>query len=54
MKYVIHSKSEQGFWNNTVGWVYSIRDATLFSQPKGRLPITCGNDAEWIVHTYDE
>jgi hypothetical protein len=54
MKYVIHSQSERGFWNNVDGWVYSINDATLFDRQEGQLPVSMGHDAEWLVHTYDE
>ena len=29
-RYVIRSEQEQGYWHNTVGWVLSPWDATLF------------------------
>jgi hypothetical protein len=59
MKYIIHSKSERGFWSNKTGWVYSIKDATVYDdirvlkQPKPVI-LSKENDAEWLVYTYDE
>ena len=58
MKYVIHSKSERGFWNNDVGWVYAIHFATQFSKEEklkvAQFPLTEGYDAEWLVYTYED
>ena len=59
MKYVIHSKSERGFWNHKQGWVYGIAQASKFVNPslinpKFNLPSTKEGDAEWIVYKYDE
>lgn len=60
-KYIIHSKSERGFWHNKLGWVYSAASATKYVgfsldelKTKFRFPITRGNDAEWIVYKYGE
>lgn len=58
MKFVIHSKSERGFWSNVTGWVYDIESATRFDAEeveKYHAPcvITSGNDAEWMVVLYD-
>lgn len=55
MQYVTHSKSEEGFWNNDLGWVFDINDAdryTLEEKEQCRLPISSNNDAEWIVVKY--
>ena len=55
MKYVIHSKSEEGFWNAEQGWVFDIDSATQFwSQEKNEstLPMSAGGDAEWLVIDY--
>lgn len=54
MKYVIHSKSERGFWNSNLGWVYQITKATKFPARNYYLPVTALMDAEWIVYCYDE
>jgi len=59
MKYVIHSKSERGFWSNSLGWVFNIKDATIFDSSYPKLwkkptVLTAGNDGEWIVVEYDE
>lgn len=55
--YVIMSRSEAGFWSNNIGWVFDIKDATVFSESellKSRLPISKGNDATWIPVRFDE
>ena len=56
-KFVIHSESEKGFWNNDLGWVFNIKDATqLVPCPDGmmpRLPRATKDDAEWIIAQYD-
>lgn len=57
MKYIIHSKSERGFWHSRMGWVYSASTARKFTEQEREtlhLPISSGNDTEWIVYTYDE
>lgn len=60
MKYVIHSKSERGFWSNKQGWVYGIGQATKFDDDYVKMwgfPSSCptlAKDAEWIVVKYDE
>jgi len=55
-KFVIHSESEKGFWNNDLGWVFNIKDATqLVPYTDGtmpRLPMSVKNDAEWIIAGY--
>jgi hypothetical protein len=60
MIYVIHSKSETGFWSNDLGWVFDIEDATEFDEREEHgtmlestnLPMSAGNDAEWMVVCY--
>ena len=55
MKYIIHSKSERGFWHNKMGWVYRASTATKYTAEQKdnyRLPI--GKDVEWIVFEYSE
>jgi len=57
MKYVIHSKSEQGFWSNKTGWVHCICDACFFNQNEityVTLPLSQLGDAEWMVYDYGE
>jgi hypothetical protein len=62
MIYIIHSKSERGFWNNKLGWVHGAAQATKFgevtatAEPKCYmiLPKTAKDDAEWIVYKYSE
>lgn len=59
MKYVIHSRSERGFWNNKQGWVYGAAQATKFNAQEQlvfehSLPLTSKKDAEWMVYCYDE
>jgi hypothetical protein len=58
--YVIHSKSERGFWSCNLGWVYSIDDeeVTKYTEEDRidylHLPLSKDNDAEWVVFTYGE
>ena len=55
MKYVIHSKSEEGFWNAEQGWVFDIESATQFWDTEVasvRLPLSRGQDCEWICIYY--
>lgn len=63
-KYVIHSKSERGFWSDKVGWCYNINNATTFNkmeaikfsfegQWKPKILTKC-DDPEWIVSEYGE
>lgn len=57
MKYVIHAKSEKGFWQMGFGWVFNIKDATQFTQTEkdaSKYLWSKDNDAEWIVAEYDE
>ena len=62
MIYIIHSKSERGFWNNKQGWVYGAAQATKFNEDRATaepkcfciLPKTAENDAEWMVYKYSE
>lgn len=54
MQYVIHSKSERGFWHNLHGWVYALKDATVFKHTNYPLPISVDNDAEWMPVKYSE
>lgn len=57
MKFVIHSKSERGFWHNKLGWVYGAAQATKFTKSEKsflRLPLSTNNDAEWYVYKYEE
>ena len=65
MKYIIHSNSERGFWNNKLGWVYGAGQATKFTHKQyakmhNRLPIanirpiSVKNDTEWLVYKYSE
>lgn len=57
MLYVIHSKSEKGFWDNNIGWVFRVSDASLFTQKDKEtlnLPNSVGKDAEWLIVDYDE
>ena len=52
-KFVIHSKSEGGFWNAGQGWnCSSIYEAYVFSMDIYKLPESKGNDAEWIRVEY--
>ena len=37
MKYVIHSKSEEGFWNAEQGWVFDIESATQLLKFAGEI-----------------
>ena len=58
-KYVIHSASECGWWNNKIGWVYNVRQATQIpavqkEDYQSPLPLSKGNDAEWVVAEYHE
>ncbi len=57
MKYIIHSKSEKGFWNVKRGWVYNLKQATQFSkETKNKMikPFNRANDSKFIVAEYDE
>jgi hypothetical protein len=57
MKYIVHSKSEQGFWNTKLGWVHSAAEATKFPvymNTKMILPVSRGNDSELYVYEYDD
>ena len=38
-------KSEEGYWNNEMGWVYSSKQATMFDTDEYDLPI--GKDVHW-------
>lgn len=53
--YIIHSKSERGFWHNEFGWVTSALEATRFDleeQDNFRLPLSAKKDAEWMPFMY--
>lgn len=55
MRYVIHSKSEQGFWAAGRGWdCKALSDAYVFHMNIYKLPDSIGNDAEWITISYKE
>ena len=57
MKYVIHSKSERGFWHNKLGWVYAIKTATKFNWQHVEhleLPLSKNSDAEWLIIEYTD
>ena len=55
MKYVIHSKSEQGFWAAGRGWsCKKISNAYIFHKNIYKLPESVGNDAEWVPVEYEE
>ncbi len=59
MKYVIHSKSERGFWSNELGWCFDIESATRFPQSYVKMwtvpiIISTNSDHEWVVVSYDE
>lgn len=40
-------KSEDGYWNNEMGWVYSSEQATRFDTDEYDLPI--GKDVHWEI-----
>lgn len=57
MKYVIHSKSEKGFWHKSMGWVHSSDVATkytVYMNTKIAMPASLCNDAELHIYEYDE
>jgi len=37
--------SKDGYWSNDIGWVYTVDDATFFSDQNVRLPI--GRTVRW-------
>jgi hypothetical protein len=41
--------SEEGYWNNELGWVENKKDATAFVSKNYELPI--GTDVKWIKET---
>jgi hypothetical protein len=58
-KFVIHSESEQGFWQMDFGWwVFNIKEATQFVPYSDgtlpRLPLSKNKDAEWIIANYGD
>jgi hypothetical protein len=57
-KFIIHSESEQGFWQYDFGWVFNIKEATQFvpytDGTLPRLPMSKGKDAEWIIAGYED
>ena len=58
MKHVIQSDSEEGFWSNKQGWVFSVLDATVFTEQEHRefpfLPGSQGRDSKWMIVDYSE
>ena len=56
MRYVIHSKSERGFWNNTDGWCVNVNDGDIYGEDQldQYLPLSSGNDAEWLCVDYGD
>ena len=54
VRWVIHSKSQGGFWNSKYGWSYYIVAATKYSDNKGNFPSIGTNDCEWLPYEYDE
>ena len=57
-KFVIHSESEQGFWQKDFGWVFNVKQATqVTANPDGimgRLPMSAKNDAEYLPAGYED
>jgi hypothetical protein len=55
-KYVVHSKKEQGFWNNNIGWVFTIGRAAKYKESESIpsiKPFLAGvPDAEWLCVDY--
>lgn len=50
-EYVIHSKSEDGFWSNEDGWVDDIDSATVFEAHEAAVstkPMSAETDAIWV------
>lgn len=47
-KYLIRSVSEQGYWSNTLGWVYDVASATQFDSKDNGLPMSRGKDADFV------
>ena len=59
VEYIIHSRSEHGFWNNEDGWVCDIKDATRFNEDYVKMWSTPSilskdDDQEWIQVYYNE
>lgn len=57
MKYVIHSRSEKGFWHKSMGWVHSVDVATkytVYHNTKIEMPPSLCNDAVLHIYEYDE
>lgn len=59
MEYVIHSKSEHGFWSNKDGWVCDVADATRFDEKHVKMwktpnILSSKNDHEWVIVYYNE
>jgi hypothetical protein len=46
-QYEIYSESEDGWWNNDLGWVSDRRYADVFKGTE-RLPMSAGDDAQWV------
>jgi len=47
---VIASESENGFWNNTLGWVGQVGAASLYGEDETKsynLPASANGDARW-------
>ena len=38
-------KSDDGYWNNEIGWVYDKESATVFKHDNYELPI--GSNVKW-------
>ena len=55
-KWILHSKSEGGFWNNKRGWVYGAGQATKFKGSEVNFKPTMMGvlDCEWLPYEYDE
>lgn len=59
MEYILHSKSERGFWSNKDGWSYDIVSATRFYEDYVKMwpmptVLSKNHDAEWMVVKYED
>lgn len=58
VEWVIHSRSQGGWWKHDQGWVYCVKQATIFkgehAPERFNLPTIGVNDCEWQPYRYDD
>jgi hypothetical protein len=54
VSFIIHAKSQRGFWNNEIGWVRDAASATVFPCTTFNFPCIGVDDCEWLPVAYED